>query len=125
MNNGKESLMTIIDVKKNKGKSRSYIEQLMKKLISNRSCLGLLRFFAAHPNSRFSKLAVIHAIDDNCTGWEMEDALSEMVKEKILDVENDCGVYFYLLTKEEALRRLVQNMAIFDWRDWQLVLEHT
>ena len=25
---------------------------------------------------------------------------------------------------EEALRRLVINMAIFDWRDWQLVLQH-
>jgi hypothetical protein len=114
--------MTILEARKNS--SRSYIEQLMKKLISNRSCLGLLRFFAAHPNSRFSKLAVVHALDDDCTGWEMEQALEEMVKEKILDFNSENGNIFYLLTKEEALRRLVLNMAIFDWRDWQLVLEH-
>ena len=114
--------MTIIEVRKNK--SRSFIEQLMKKLISNRSCLGLLRFFAAHPNGKFSKLAVIHAVDDNCTGWEMEQALEEMVEEKILDVYSDNGTVYYVLTREEALRRLVLNMAIFDWRDWQLVLEH-
>jgi hypothetical protein len=96
----------------------------MKKLISNRSCLGLLRFFAAHPNGRFSKLAVVHALDDDCTGWEMEQALDEMVEEKILDYINEKDNIFYTLTREEALRRLVLNMAIFDWRDWQLVLEH-
>src|SRR4030042_1542680 len=96
----------------NKNDSRSYIEQLMKKLISNRSCLGLLRFFAAHPNGRFSKLAVIHAIDDNCTGWEMEQALEDMVEEKILDVYTEKSVVYYILTQEEALRRLVLNMAI-------------
>lgn len=116
--------MTIIEVKKVKTNSRSYIEQLMKKLISNRSCLGLLRFFAAHPNGRFSKLAVIHAIDDDCTGWEMDEALNQMVEEKILNISQENGVTFYTLTREEALNRLVLNMAIFDWRDWQLVLEH-
>jgi hypothetical protein len=116
--------MNVIEEKKSKDSSRSYIEQLMKKLIINRSCLGLLRFFAAHPNGRFSRLAVIHAIDDDCTGWEMEQALEEMVRERILNVNRDSGTTFYMLTQEEPLRRLVLNMAIFDWRDWQLVLEH-
>jgi hypothetical protein len=124
MKKGKESDMTVIEVRKNKDNHRSYIEQLMKKLISNRSCLGLLRFFAAHPNGRFSKLAIIHAIDDDCNRLEMGQALEEMVEEKILDVNSDNGIIFYRLTQEEALRRLVLNMATFDWRDWQLVLEH-
>lgn len=114
--------MTITEVKKKR--ARSYIEQLMKKFISNQSCLGLLRFFAAHPNGRFSKLAIIHAIDDDCNRVEMGQALDEMVEEKILDVSHENGTIFYVLTKEEALRRLVINMAIFDWRDWQLVLQH-
>jgi hypothetical protein len=47
-----------------------------------------------------------------------------MVEERILDVNSDNDTIFYMLTQEEALRRLVLNMAIFDWRDWQLVLEH-
>ncbi len=114
--------MTVIEVKKKK--ARSYIEQLMKKFISNQHCLELLRFFAAHPNGRFSKLAIIHAIDDDCNRVKMGQALDEMVEEKILDVTHENGTVFYVLTKEEALRRLVLNMAIFDWRDWQLVLEH-
>ncbi len=116
--------MHVIEFRKSKDNSRSYIEQLMKKLIINRCCLGLLRFFAAHPNGRFSKLAVIHAVDDDCTGWEMEQALEEMVEERILDVNRDNRITFYMLTQEEALRRLVLNMATFEWRDWQLVLEH-
>ncbi len=114
--------MTIIEVKKKR--ARSYIEQLMKKFISNQHCLALLRFFAAHPKGRFSKLAIIHAIDDECNRIEMGQALDEMVAEKVLDVVQDSNVIYYKLTQEEALRRLVMNMAIFEWSDWQLVLEH-
>ena len=114
--------MTVSEVIKDN--SRSYIEQLMKKFASNRSCLDLLRFFASHPNGRFSKLAIVHAIDDECNRLEMDQALEEMVVEKILDVSSDNGNNYFILTKEEVLRRLVLNMAIFDWRDWQLVLEH-
>jgi hypothetical protein len=29
-----------------------------------------------------------------------------------------------MLSKEEAIRRLVLNMTLFDWRDWQLLLGH-
>ena len=108
-----------------KNDSRSYIEQLMKKFISNRSCLGLLRFFAAHPNGRFSKLAVIHALDYECYRWEVEQGLEEMVEKEILVTSSDNGGVFYMLTREEILRRLVMNMAVFDWRDWQLVLEES
>src|SRR4030043_530568 len=108
--------MTVSEVKKS---SSSYIEQLMKKFIRNRSYLGLLRFFASHPNGRFSKLAIVHAIDDECNRLEMDQALEEMVAEKILDIIKDNGNNFYALTKEEVLRRLVLNMALFEWRDWQ------
>jgi hypothetical protein len=113
--------MTISGVKKSRS---SYIEQLMQKFVRNRSCLGLLRFFASYPDGRFSKLAIIHAIDDECNRPEMDRALEEMVAEKILDISTDNGRKYYSLTQEEVLRRLVLNMAVFEWRDWQLILEH-
>ena len=78
--------MTIIEVS-NKTQSLPYMGQLMKKLISNRCCLGLLRFFAAHPNGRFSKLAVVHAIDEAGSRLEVERALAQMVDEGILKNE--------------------------------------
>ena len=114
--------MTIIEVKKKN--ARSYIEKLMKRFVSNQHCMGLLRFFANHTDARFSKLAIIHAIDEDCNRIEMGQALEDMVREKVLDVTEENGIIYYALTKEEALRRLVQNMAIFQWSDWQLVLEH-
>ena len=74
--------MTIIEV--NKVKSHSYMGQLMKKLVSNRCCLGLLRFFAAHPNGRFSKLAVIHALDEDDNRPSIENAIEQMIEEGII-----------------------------------------
>ena len=54
----------------------------------------------------------------------MERALAQMVDEGIIKTVSENNISFYMLTKEEAMRRLVLNMALFDWRDWQLVLEH-
>jgi hypothetical protein len=114
--------MTIIEV--TKVKSHSYMGQLMKKLVGNRCCLGLLRFFAAHPNSRFSKLAVIHAMDDDDNRPRIENAIEQMIEEGIIRAEDDKETTYYMLTKDEAMRKLVINVALFDWRDWQMVLEH-
>jgi len=114
--------VTIIEVTKVKG--QSYMGQLMRKLVGKRCCLGLLRFFAAHPNGRFSKLAVIHAMDDDDNRPKIEDAIEQMIEEGIIIQSDEKGIVYYMLTKEEAMRKLVINMALFDWRDWQMVLEH-
>jgi hypothetical protein len=96
----------------------------MKKLISNRCCLALLRFFIAHPNGRFSKLAIVHAIDDSNSRTEIEKDLSQMVTEGILNLNIENDISFYLLTREESVRRIILEMGEFEWRHWQLVLEH-
>jgi hypothetical protein len=98
--------------------------QLVKKLINNRCCLMLLRFFVVHPNGRFSKLAIVHAIDDNNSKTEVEKALMHMVDEGILMINIENDVSFYLLTREETVRQSILEMAEFDWRHWQLVLEY-
>jgi hypothetical protein len=98
--------------------------QLVKKLINNRCCLALLRFFVAHPNGRFSKLAIVHAIDDNSSKPEIEKALMHLVDEGILMINIENDISFYLLTREASVRQIVLDMGEFDWRHWQLVLEH-
>jgi hypothetical protein len=100
------------------------MSQLMKKFVGNRCCLGLLRFFAIHPNGRFSHLAVVHAIDEAGSRLEVEQALKQMADEGLLSPVSENGNVFYRLTKEEATRKLILNVALLDWRDWQLVLEH-
>ena len=97
---------------------------LVKKLINNRCCLMLLRFFVAHPNGRFSKLAIVHAIDDNNSKTEVEKALRQMVDEGILMINIENDVSFYLLTREEPIRQSILEMAEFDWRHWQIVLDY-
>jgi hypothetical protein len=114
--------MTIIEV--TKVKSHSYMGQLMKKLVGNRCCLGLLRFFAAHPNGRFSKLAVIHAMDEDDNRPRIENAIEQMIEDGIIKSSDEKDITYYMLTKDEAMRKLVINVALFDWRDWQMVLEH-
>jgi hypothetical protein len=47
-----------------------------------------------------------------------------MVEEGILktNIEND--TCFYALTRNKITRETVLNIGMFEWRDWQLVLEH-
>jgi hypothetical protein len=114
--------MTIIE--ETKVKSHSLMGELMKKLVGNRCCLGLLRFFAAHPNGKFSKLAIIHALDEDDNRPNIENAIYQMMDEGIIKITADKEVLYYMLTRDEAMRKLVINMALFDWHDWQMVLEH-
>jgi len=114
--------MTIIEVIKKK--SRPDVKGLMKNLIGNRSALGLVRFFASHPNGRFSKLAIVHAIDEEDSRPETEKALEQLLIEGLLKTCTENGVCYYLLTRDEPARRVVLTTAELDWRQWQLVLEH-
>lgn len=114
--------MTVIEVIKKK--SRPGLGQIMKNQVSNRYCLSLLRFFMAHPNGRFSRLAIIHAIDEDGSRLGVEKALEQLVSEGILKTDTENHICYYLLTGNEPMRQLVLNMAEFDWRQWQLVLEH-
>lgn len=114
--------MTIAEVAKQK--YQPCLGPIMKKLISNRCCLALLRFFIAHPNGRFSKLAIVHAIDDSHSRTEIEKDLGQMVTEGILNLNIENDISFYLLTREEGVRGTILEMGEFDWRHWQLVLEH-
>jgi hypothetical protein len=114
--------MTIIEAIREKNQPSP--GKLMKKLISNRRCLELLRFFAAHPEGRFSRLAINYAVDNGHGQWEVEDALAQLVNEGVLQIVIENGISFHRLTREESVRRVVLEMAEFDWRHWQLVLEY-
>jgi hypothetical protein len=99
-------------------------ERFMKKLLRDRCCLAVLRFFVTHPNSRFSKLAVIHAIDDDGGRLGVERALAYLGGEGILKMNTEDSICFYLLTGDEPIRQLVLDMANLDWRQWQMILEY-
>ena len=97
--------------------------ELMKQFMSDRCCQGLLRFFVVHPNGRFSKLAVVHAVYDSSTRPQIENALDRLVNDGVIRMTVEHGTAYYLLTRDEPIRQLVLNLAEFDWRQWQR-LEH-
>jgi hypothetical protein len=103
--------------------TRQSVSQFTNNMVGDRCCLGLLRFFGAHPNSRFSKLAIVHAIDENGSRIKVEMALIQLINEGIIkiDIENDMRLY--LLTKDEPVRQLVLDLAKLEWRQWQMVLD--
>jgi hypothetical protein len=93
--------------------------QLLKELVSNRYCQGLLRFFVVHPNGRFSKLAILHALDENGTRPEIESDLNKLVYDGVIKESVENRTCLYMLTNEEPTRHLVLNLAEFDWHQWQ------
>lgn len=111
--------MTVIEVIKKK--SGPDAGQMIKNQASDRYCLNLLRFFMAHPNCHFSKLAVVHAIDEDGSRLEVERALEQLISEGVLKANTENLICYYSLTGNEPLRQKVLNMAEFDWRQRQLV----
>lgn len=93
--------------------------QLLEELIGNRYCLGLLRFFVMHPDGRFTKLAVIHALDEEGTIPEIEKDLAKLARDGIITISIENNSRYYMLTRTEPTRHLVLNLAEFDWRQWQ------
>ncbi len=109
--------ITIVEVTKKQ--PRPNASQLMRELISNRYCMGLLRFFVVHPNGRFSKLAVVHALDENATRSEIEGDLEKLENQGVIKTSFENSTLYYFLTRDEPTRHLVLNLAEFDWRQWQ------
>ena len=113
--------MTITEIN-----TRQSVSQFTKNhLAYDSSCLGILRFFGAHPNSRFSKLAIVHAIDENGSRTRVEMALMQLIDEGIIKTDNENDGRLYFLTKDEPVRQLVLELAKLDWRQWQMVLGPT
>ena len=109
--------VTFVEVTKRE--PRLNASQLMKELISNRHCLGLLRFFVVHPNGRFSKLAIVHGLDENGTRPQVEMSLNTLISQGVIKTSNENSTCYYQLTRDEPTRHLVLNLAEFDWRQWQ------
>ncbi len=70
------------------------------KLLSNYEddfhCIELLQFFSKHPHTRFSQLALVHAID-NGKLVVIEKALKRLVQDGLVNEHSDKIVALYSL----------------------------
>ena len=111
--------MTTANTAEQYGKPKN--RQIMGTLINNYSSLNVIRFFAAHPRGRFSRLAIIRAIDEDDGQGEIEKAMVNLADAGVLKTEIANKVHYYRLTDEEPIRGIVLKTAELDWRQWELV----
>jgi len=96
--------------------------QFTKEYADGHCCLELLRFFGGHPRTRFSQLAVVHALDVNGRRLYIEKVLRHLIDKGVIKTYTENNVRLYSLTEDESLRSLASALAKLDWRQWQLMV---
>ena len=80
----------------------------------------VLLFWAMHPNTKFSRLAIRCAVD--CGKLDVDRALRALVVAGLLIKHADNGLTLYSLTTDEKRQQLIMEMATLGWDRWQLIL---
>lgn len=83
--------------------------------------LELVLFFGRHPNAKFNRTAVLHAL--NTRQFDAGLALKKLINRKIVVTCSDNGITLYSLTGDESIRSLIISLVNLGQRQWQLVLE--
>ena len=95
--------------------------QLLGEYANSLPCLRLIQFFGRFPSARFSRLAIIHALNDGKI--PIEKALNQLADKQILDIIYLNKVVLYALTQDEQRRRLVLELAQLDLNQWQHLIK--
>ena len=82
----------------------------------------ILLFWALHPSTKFSGLAVLSAIE--CPRTDVERALVDMISDGLIDVHTNNGLVTYSLTSNEDIRRMVALFSALDWGQRRIVWNH-
>ncbi len=98
------------------------LSQFIREYTGDQYCLvELLRFLGQHPNTRFSRLAIIHAL--NSRKLYTENALKHLVSNGVVRTYVENNVSLYSLSEEELRRNWALDLAKFDWCQWQSLLK--
>jgi hypothetical protein len=84
--------------------------------------LELLLFFSRHPNARFNRTAVVHAITSQ--QFDAGIALKRLIDKKVIVTSFENGITLYALTKEEPAYTLATRMNHINQFQWQVILEN-
>ena len=99
-----------------------HLTQFIRGYAGDQYCLvELLRFLGRHPNTRFSRLVIVHALSSR--RLYTEKALKHLVSNGVVRTYVENNVPLYSLTKEEPRRNWALDLAKFDWCQWQLLLK--
>jgi hypothetical protein len=82
----------------------------------------LLLFWGLHPNAKFNRFAICYAVDGSRLYTKI--ALRDMVEAGLVDTHVNNGEILYSLTRNDARRRPVIELAALGWDQWQVMLRH-
>ncbi len=98
------------------------LRQFIKEYCNNRSSLELLVFLGRHPCTKFSQLAIIHALDARKA--DIVEAIQYLTdKGLVVTRTGESGLRFYSLAEDSPSRDLVLELVALDWWQCQLMLE--
>jgi hypothetical protein len=83
--------------------------------------LELLLFFSRHPNARFNRTAVVHAVSTQQFDTGM--ALKRLIDKKIVITYFENGITLFALTRDEPYHSLAAKMNSIDQSQWQIILQ--
>lgn len=86
---------------------------IIKDLGGNYKSFELLLFFCHHPDTRFSRNAINHAIE--AEQLEIATALNELIEKKIVVLSTQNNIGLYSLTKEEPVHSLASILMNIDY----------
>ena len=97
------------------------LRQFTKEYGGDRCSLEVLQFLSRHPRTRFSRLAIVHAL--NLPRLDVEKALRHLRDKQLITTYSENGTDFYLLTQNESLHKLLLELLSIEWLQWQRVLK--
>lgn len=83
--------------------------------------LELLLFFSRHPNARFNRSAITHAVSSK--RFDAGIALKKLIDNHVIVIYFENNVTLYALTKEEPNHTLACQLLNIDQGQWPLILE--
>ena len=104
---------------------RENVCQLLEEYADDPYCLELIQFFGWHPNTRFSGLAVLHAMNVNSEKRYIEMAMRQLIDKGMVRAYSEHNVHFYHLTEDELLRQVAVDVVRLDWSQWQAILRQS
>lgn len=99
--------------------------KLIDEYSANPYCLELIQFFGSHPDTRFSGLAVLHALSVSGERRYIEMALKHLIDKGIVKTYSENNTPFYFLTDNKVLRQAALDMAGLDWSEWKDMVQQS
>jgi hypothetical protein len=93
----------------------------IKDFCDDLNSLELLVFFSRHPNARFNRTVVVHALTSK--HFDSGIALKRLIDRKLVVATIENGMTLYSLTKEEPSHSLASELVTIDQGQWQKILE--